>query len=101
MSHKESEHLLDDSKSSSFSSNFSLDSKASTNSNLIQIKITIQKKSKKYIQCMKHHLKHQIKASFDHCIADIIVAVNAKAQKSLQPASTKTKYEQHKRDPDD
>eukprot|EP00957_Ditylum_brightwellii_P183124 13947840-Ditylum_brightwellii.AAC.1 len=32
---KESEHLLADSKSPSFSSNFSLDSKASTTTNLI------------------------------------------------------------------
>eukprot|EP00957_Ditylum_brightwellii_P035147 2665386-Ditylum_brightwellii.AAC.1 len=98
MSHKESEHLLDDRKSPSFSSNFSLDSKASTNTNLIKIKIKIKKKSKKYAQHMKHCLKCQIKASFDCRIADIIVAVNVKAQKTLQSASTKTKYEQHKRD---
>eukprot|EP00957_Ditylum_brightwellii_P061749 4685974-Ditylum_brightwellii.AAC.1 len=48
-SHKESEHLLDDSKIPSFYSDFSLDSKASTNTNLIQIKRKVQKKSKKYI----------------------------------------------------
>eukprot|EP00957_Ditylum_brightwellii_P149582 11390611-Ditylum_brightwellii.AAC.1 len=83
MSHKESEHLLDDSKSPSFSSDFSLDSKASTNTNLIQIKIKTQKKSKKSIWCLKRCLKRQIKASFDCHIADIIVAVNAKAQKPL------------------
>eukprot|EP00957_Ditylum_brightwellii_P135138 10302894-Ditylum_brightwellii.AAC.1 len=35
MSHKELEHSLDDSKKPSFSSNFSLDSKGSTNTNLI------------------------------------------------------------------
>jgi hypothetical protein len=40
---KESEHSLVDSKSPSFSSDFSLDSKASTTTNLIQIKIKIQK----------------------------------------------------------
>eukprot|EP00957_Ditylum_brightwellii_P092348 7031054-Ditylum_brightwellii.AAC.1 len=90
MSHKELEHLLGDSKSPSFSSNFSLDSKAPTNTNLICIKIKIQTKSKKYIRHMKRCLKFQIKASFDRCIADIIVAVNAKAQKSLHSASTKT-----------
>eukprot|EP00957_Ditylum_brightwellii_P039535 2990833-Ditylum_brightwellii.AAC.1 len=100
MSHTESEHSLDDSKSPSFSANFSLDSKASTNTNLIQIKIKIQKKSKKYVWCLKRCLKRQIKASFDRHIADIIVAVNAKAQKPLQSALTKTKYEQHKRDLD-
>eukprot|EP00957_Ditylum_brightwellii_P080363 6112247-Ditylum_brightwellii.AAC.2 len=44
MSHKESEHSLDDSKSPNFSSDFSLDIKSSTNTNLIQIKIKIQKK---------------------------------------------------------
>eukprot|EP00957_Ditylum_brightwellii_P050093 3796890-Ditylum_brightwellii.AAC.1 len=101
MSHKESEHLLDDSKSPRFSSNFFLVSKASINTNLIQIKIKFQKKSKKYVWCMKYHLKHQIKAFFDRCIADIIVAINMKAQKPLQSASTKTKYEQHKKDLDD
>eukprot|EP00957_Ditylum_brightwellii_P049180 3731311-Ditylum_brightwellii.AAC.1 len=71
--YKESEYSLDDSKSPSFSSDFSLDSKASTNTNLIQIKIKIQTKSKKYIRRMKCCLKGQIKASFDCCIADIIV----------------------------
>eukprot|EP00957_Ditylum_brightwellii_P087080 6627913-Ditylum_brightwellii.AAC.1 len=51
---------------------------------------------------MKCHLKRQIKASFDRRIADIIVAVNAKAyDKPLQSASTKTEYEQHKRDLDE
>eukprot|EP00957_Ditylum_brightwellii_P193585 14741191-Ditylum_brightwellii.AAC.1 len=35
MSHKESEHSLDDSKSPSFSSDFSLNSKASTTTSLI------------------------------------------------------------------
>eukprot|EP00957_Ditylum_brightwellii_P014789 1115131-Ditylum_brightwellii.AAC.1 len=88
---KELEHLLADSKSPSFSSDFSLDSKVSTPTNRIQIKIKIQNKSKKYIQRMKHCLKGQIKASFDRCIADIIVAVNAKVHnKPLQSASTKT-----------
>eukprot|EP00957_Ditylum_brightwellii_P133561 10183213-Ditylum_brightwellii.AAC.1 len=47
---------------------------------------------------MKRCLKLQIEASFDCHIADIIVAVNAKAQKPLQSTSTKTKYEPHKRD---
>eukprot|EP00957_Ditylum_brightwellii_P011929 899921-Ditylum_brightwellii.AAC.1 len=46
MLHKESEHLLANSKSPSFFFNFSLDSKASTNTNLIQIKIKIQTKLK-------------------------------------------------------
>eukprot|EP00957_Ditylum_brightwellii_P156515 11911898-Ditylum_brightwellii.AAC.1 len=93
MSHKELEHLLDDNKRPSFSSNFSLDSKVSTNTNLIGIKIKIQKKSKKltkYVQCMKRYLKRQIKSSFDCCIVGIIVAVNTKAQKPLQSASHKT-----------
>eukprot|EP00957_Ditylum_brightwellii_P167365 12741620-Ditylum_brightwellii.AAC.1 len=43
---KESEHLLADSKIPSFSSDFSLDSKAPITTNLIQIKIKIQTKSK-------------------------------------------------------
>eukprot|EP00957_Ditylum_brightwellii_P028245 2133082-Ditylum_brightwellii.AAC.1 len=48
---------------------------------------------------MKHCLKRQIKASFDHCIVDIIIAVNAKVHnKPLQSALTKTEYEQRKRD---
>eukprot|EP00957_Ditylum_brightwellii_P102961 7846531-Ditylum_brightwellii.AAC.1 len=101
MLQKASEHLLADSKSPNFSSDFSLDSKVSTNTKLIQIKIKIQTKSKKDIRRMKYCLKRQIKASFDHRIADIIVAVNAKAHnKPLQSASTKTEYKQHKRDLD-
>eukprot|EP00957_Ditylum_brightwellii_P084582 6431816-Ditylum_brightwellii.AAC.1 len=99
---KESEYLLVDSKSPSFSSDFSLDSKASTTTNLIQIKIKIQNKSKKYIRRMKCCLKCQIKASSDRRIADIIVAVNAKVHnKPQQSASTKTEYRKHKRDLDD
>eukprot|EP00957_Ditylum_brightwellii_P007056 533860-Ditylum_brightwellii.AAC.1 len=43
---KELEHLLANIKSPSFSSDFSLDSKASSNTNLIRIKIKIQTKSK-------------------------------------------------------
>eukprot|EP00957_Ditylum_brightwellii_P143614 10941609-Ditylum_brightwellii.AAC.1 len=73
-SQKESEHLLTNSKSPSLSPAFSLDSKASTTTNLIQIKIKIFTILKKYIQHMKRCLKHQIEASFDHRIADIIVA---------------------------
>eukprot|EP00957_Ditylum_brightwellii_P091958 7001766-Ditylum_brightwellii.AAC.1 len=50
---------------------------------------------------MRRCLKRQIKPSFDRCIADIIVAVNAKAQnKPLQSASTKTEYKQRKRNLD-
>eukprot|EP00957_Ditylum_brightwellii_P003070 234538-Ditylum_brightwellii.AAC.1 len=88
---KESEHLLADSKNPNFLSDFSLDSKAFTTTNLIQIKIKIQTKSKKYIRPMKRCLKHQIKASFNRHIANIIITVNAKAHnKPLQSASTKT-----------
>eukprot|EP00957_Ditylum_brightwellii_P112327 8564250-Ditylum_brightwellii.AAC.1 len=90
-SQKESKHLLADSKSPSFSTDFSLDSKVSTTTNPIQIKIKIQTKSKKYIWRKKCHLKHQIEASFDHCIVDIIVAFTLTAHnKPLKSASTKT-----------
>eukprot|EP00957_Ditylum_brightwellii_P034673 2628320-Ditylum_brightwellii.AAC.1 len=81
-----------------------MDSNLSTTSNLIKIKKRVQKRSKKFIRCMKRQIQHRVSTKFDCRITDIIIAINVttKSDFSLQSTITgkRDDYEQHKRNLD-